>query len=246
MGWLAFHAQSLGTILEAMDYDVLIVGAGFAGAEAAYALARRGVRVGLCTQSLDTVFLPFTPVMPPFPEGTLLAEVGFAGAKGWEIHARAKYKLEAEPNLHLFQSSATRLLLEGGRVGGVETWEGPQRRAGRVVLAVGSFIDPKLAIGKVVEAAGRLSEAAYPDLYQDLLAHGFRFVERKAEVPPLEGTPGYSVTFKVLAPEEWEVETFRLARLEGLYGLGLCVLGEGTYARMCEEGLRLAAGWAKG
>ncbi|PZA06295.1 MULTISPECIES: FAD-dependent oxidoreductase [unclassified Meiothermus] len=226
-----------------MDYDVLIVGAGFAGAEAAYALARRGVRVGLCTQSLDTVFLPFTPVMPPFPPGTLLAEVGFAGAKGWEIHARAKYKLEAEPKLHLFQSSVTRLVLEGGRVIGVETWEGPQRRAERVVLAVGSFLEPRLTLGGVVEEAGRLSEAAYPDLYQDLLSQGFGFVERKAEVPPQGGTPGYSVAFKVFAPGEWEAKTFRLTRLEGLYGLGLCVLGEGTYARMCEEGLRLAKGF---
>ncbi|HEU4742710.1 MAG TPA: tRNA uridine 5-carboxymethylaminomethyl modification protein GidA, partial [Meiothermus sp.] len=104
-----------------------------------------------------------------------------------------------------------------------------------------SFIDPKLAIGSVVEEAGRLSEAAYPDLYQDLLAHGFRFVERKAEVPAQGGTPGYSLTFQVFAPGEWEAETFRLARLEGLYGLGLCVRGEGTYAQMSEEGLRLAA-----
>lgn len=224
-----------------MDYDVLIVGAGLAGSEAAYALAKRGVRVGLCTQSLDTVFLPFTPIRPPFPQGSLLAEVGFEEAKGWEIHSRAKYKLEAEPHLHLFQSSATRLLLEDQQVVGVETWEGPRHRAGRVVLAVGSFIDPKLTIGTVVEEAGRLSEAAYPDLYQDLLAHGFRFVERKAEVPAQGGTPGYSVIFKVFAPGEWEAETFRLARLGGLYGLGLCVLGEGTYAEMAEEGLRLAA-----
>ena len=229
-----------------MDYDVLIVGAGLAGSGAAYALAKKGVRVGLCTQSLDTVFLPFTPVEPPFPEGSLLAEVGFAGAKGWEIHARAKYKLEAEPHLHLFQSSATRLVREGQRVVGVETWEGPRRKAGRVVLAVGSFLEPKLAIGSVVEEAGRLSEAAYPDLYQDLLTQGFQFVERKAEVLAQGGTPGYRVAFKVFAPGEWEPETFKLARLEGLYGLGLCVLGEGTYARMCEEGLRLAASWAKG
>ncbi|MER3480611.1 MAG: tRNA uridine 5-carboxymethylaminomethyl modification protein GidA [Meiothermus sp.] len=224
-----------------MDYDVLIVGAGLAGCEAAYALAKKGVRVGLCTQSLDTVFLPFTPVEPRFPQGSLLAEVGLAGAKGWEIHARAKYKLEAEPHLHLFQSSATRLLCEGRRVVGVETWEGPRRRAGRVVLAVGSFLEPRLAIGSAVEEAGRLSEAAYPDLYQDLLAHGFRFVEGEAEVPPQGGTPGYRVVFKAFAPGEWEPGTFRLARLEGLYGLGLCVLGQGTYAQMSQEGLRLAS-----
>lgn len=223
-----------------MEYQVLIVGAGFAGSEAAYALARQGVRVGLLTQSLDTVYLPFTPLEEPGPEGSLMAEVGAAGMKGWELHARAKYRLEAQPHLHLFQSSATRLLLEGPRVVGVETWEGPKRRAERVVLALGSFLEPRLAIGGVVEEAGRLSEAAYPDLYHDLCIWGFDFVEEEAEVPAQGGTPGYSVRYKHFAPGEWDPQTFRLRRLEGLYGLGLCVLGQGTYARMASEGLRLA------
>jgi choline dehydrogenase-like flavoprotein len=48
-----------------VHYDVLIVGAGFAGAEAAYALANKGLRVGLLTTSLDSVYLPFTPIRAP-------------------------------------------------------------------------------------------------------------------------------------------------------------------------------------
>jgi tRNA U34 5-carboxymethylaminomethyl modifying enzyme MnmG/GidA len=227
-----------------MDYRVLIVGGGFSGAEAAYALARRGVRVGLLTQSLDTVYLPFTPLSEPGPEGSLMAEVGTVGMKGWELHAKAKYRLEAQPQLHLFQSSATRLVLEGPRVVGVETWEGPRRTASRVVLALGSFLMPQLAIGGVVEEAGRLSEAAYPDLYENLLALGFSFVDQRAEVGARDGTPGYSVRYKCFAPAEWEAQSFRLRRLEGLYGLGLCVLGQGTYAQMASEGLRLAKNFA--
>lgn len=227
-----------------MEYDLLVVGAGFAGAEAAYALAKRGVRVGLCTQSLDTVFLPFTPVGPPFPPGSLLEEVGFAGAKGWELHARAKYRLEATPALHLFQSSVTALWLEGGRVGGVYTWEGPVRKAKAVALAVGSFLNPQLFIGGVTEEAGRLSEAAYPDLYQDLLAHGFAFVQSQAQVTAQEGSLGYKVVFEHFAAQEWQMQNFRLSRLEGLYGLGLCVLGTGDYAQMTQEGLRFAQNFA--
>ncbi len=222
-----------------MEYDVLIVGAGFSGAEAAYALARRGARVGLMTQSLDTVYLPFTPVPGPAPEGTLLAQVWEEGLAPWELHRRAKYALEAERDIHLFQSSATRLLVEAGRVVGVATWEGPRRLAGRVVLAVGSFLDPKLHVGAVVEAAGRLAEAAYPDLYEDLVRHGFAFVTREEAVAAQEGQPAYRVTYAAFAPEEWRRADFRLVRLEALYGVGLCVLGRGTYAEMALEGRRL-------
>ena len=228
-----------------MDYDLLMIGAGFAGSEAAYALAKKGVRVGLLTQSLDSVFLPFTPIAKPFPEESLLAEVGEEGLGGWELHARAKYKLEAQPHLHLVQSSVTRLMVEGSSVVGAETWEGPTKRALKVVLALGSFLDPKLYIGNVAEEAGRLSEVAYPDLYQHLLGLGFQFVQHQAEVPAQSGTPGYRVEYKAFAFGEWESDTFRLTRLENLYALGLCVMGTGSYGQMSQEGLRLAASLAK-
>ncbi len=227
-------------MMKPVDYDVLIVGAGFAGAEAAYALAKKGLRVGLVTTSLDTAFLPFTPVFSPFPPGSLLAEVGQDGLKGWELHSRAKYRLECQPQIHLLQLSVTRLLLEGQRVVGIESWEGPRKTAPRVVLAVGSFLCPQLFIGDVVEEAGRLSEVAYPDLFQHLQSLGFAFSPAEATVAEQGGTPGYRVVYQVFAQGEWNPRTFRLGRLEGLYGVGLCVLGQGTYAQMAMEGMRLA------
>jgi tRNA U34 5-carboxymethylaminomethyl modifying enzyme MnmG/GidA len=223
-----------------MNYDVLIVGAGFAGSEAAYALAQKGVRVGLVTTSLDSVYLPFTPIQGPFPQGSLLALVGEEGLGGWELHRRAKYRLENHPQIHLLQLSVTRLMLEGPAVMGIESWEGPRKTAHKVVLAVGSFLNPRLSIGCVTEEAGRLSEVAYPDLYQHLVQLGFKFTSQCAEVPEQDGTPGYRVEYEVFAEEEWESSTMRLARVEGLYGVGLCVLGQGTYAQMAQEGLRLA------
>jgi tRNA U34 5-carboxymethylaminomethyl modifying enzyme MnmG/GidA len=223
-----------------VDYDVLIVGAGFAGCEAAYALAMKGRRVGLVTTSLDSVFLPFTPIQAPFPQGSLLAEVGEDGLKGWALHSRAKYKLENHSRIHLLQLSVTRLQLEGQAAVGIESWEGPRKTAATVVLAVGSFLGPKLYLGSMAEEAGRLSEVAYPDLYQHLRQLGFAFTTQQAEVAERDGTPGYRVEYRVFAEAEWDSASFRLHRLEGLYGLGLCVLGQGTYARMAEEGLRLA------
>ena len=44
-------------------YDVIVVGAGHAGCEAAFAAARLGVSVGVCTLSLDTVaHMPCNPL----------------------------------------------------------------------------------------------------------------------------------------------------------------------------------------
>lgn len=223
-----------------MNYDVLIVGAGFAGSEAAYALAQKGVRVGLVTTSLDSVYLPFTPIRGPFPQGSLLALVGEEGLGGWELHRRAKYRLENHPQIYLLQLSVTRLMLEGSAVVGIESWEGPRKTAPKVVLAVGSFLNPRLLIGQVTEAAGRLSEVAYPELYQHLVQLGFEFTLQCAEVPERDGTPTYRVEYQVFADGEWDAPSFRLHRLEGLFGLGLCVLGYGTYAQMAQEGLRLA------
>ncbi len=222
-------------------FDVLVVGAGFAGSEAAFALARGGLRVGLMTQSLDALFLPITPVAEAPRPGTLFAEVYDEGLPPFLLHTRAKWRLEAlAPSLHLFQATAVKLLAEGGRAVGVETWEGPSYRAARVVLAVGTFLGARLRVGALEEPAGRLGEAAYDDLFEDLKAKGFAFEPARQTAPPFKGAPGYEVRFWRFAPAEWDRETFRLRRLDGLYAVGACTTGGTAYARESEDGLRLA------
>ncbi len=222
-------------------FDVLVVGAGFAGSEAAYALAQSGKRVGLMTQSLDALFLPVTEVTDPPRPGTLFAEVFEVGLPPFLLHARAKWRLEAlAPALHLFQATAVRLVVEGDRAVGVESWEGPSYRAERVVLAVGTFLGARLSVGALEERAGRLGEAAYDDLFEDLKARGFAFTPAEQAAPPYKGAPGYRVRFYRFADDEWERATFRLPRLEGLYAVGACTTGGTRYAHESEDGLRLA------
>ncbi len=223
-----------------MDYDIIIVGAGFSGSETAYVLAKAGWRVGLITQSLDSVFLPFGQVSPPFPQGSLLAVVGSEGLKGWELHSKAKYHLESLPNLHLLQLSVSSLVVEDGSAIGVSSWEGLTKTAAKIVLAVGSFVAPVLTIGTVEENAGRLSEVAYIDLFENLKSLGFGFERLEREVLVQADTLGYSVEFSHFAKDEWTEANFELGRLKNLYGLGLCVKPLGDYAEMSSEGQRFA------
>src|SRR5262245_61267778 len=61
-------------------FDVLVIGAGHAGCEAAYAAARLGVRVGLCSLSGDTVaHMPCNPAIGGTAKGHLVREIDALG-----------------------------------------------------------------------------------------------------------------------------------------------------------------------
>ena len=61
-------------------FDVIVIGAGHAGCEAAYAAARLGVHVGLCTLSTDTVaHMPCNPAVGGTAKGHLVREIDALG-----------------------------------------------------------------------------------------------------------------------------------------------------------------------
>ena len=70
-------------------FDVIVIGAGHAGCEAAWAAARLGCRVGLCTLSADTVALmPCNPAVGGTAKGHLVREIdALGGLMGHAIDA---------------------------------------------------------------------------------------------------------------------------------------------------------------
>lgn len=72
-----------------MRFDVIVIGAGHAGVEAAHAAARLGCHVGLCTLSRDTVaHMPCNPAVGGTAKGHLVREIdALGGLMGMAIDA---------------------------------------------------------------------------------------------------------------------------------------------------------------
>ncbi|GGJ42074.1 FAD-dependent oxidoreductase [Deinococcus roseus] len=221
-------------------YDVAVVGAGLAGSELAHHLAQKGLDVLLVTQSLDSVGNLFHPTVDTtFPASSLMQlslEKSLPDRSLWVFHRNVKQTLELAPGIHLLQSCVT--ALHKAEVFHLSTWEGPERLARKVVLAVGSFLDAQLTIGNITEESGRLSEIAYSFLHQDLLGQGFEFSTATQQAPETGEAVPYSVRFQAL--KQTELEGFQLKRIPDLYALGRCTEGEHTYQSVVQDALRLA------
>src|SRR5438105_12950266 len=142
------------------SFEVIIVGGGHAGTEAALASARTGRRTLLLTHSIETLGqMSCNPSIGGIGKGHLVKEVDalggamaiatdeagiqfriLNGSKGAAVRAtRAqadrllykqaiRHRLEAQPNLRLFQQSVDDLLIEGERVVGAVTQVGSRFR----------------------------------------------------------------------------------------------------------------------
>ncbi|HEV8587598.1 MAG TPA: tRNA uridine-5-carboxymethylaminomethyl(34) synthesis enzyme MnmG, partial [Pyrinomonadaceae bacterium] len=92
--------------------------------------------------------------------------------------------LEATPNLSLRQGLVTDLLVEDGRILGVELQDARRLAAKAVIVATGTFLNGKIHTGRKTYAGGRTGEPASTELPASLRRLGFPVGRLKTGTPP--------------------------------------------------------------
>jgi tRNA uridine 5-carboxymethylaminomethyl modification enzyme len=200
----------------ATPFDVVVVGAGHAGIEAALAAARMGCATAMLTLNLDHIGqMSCNPAIGGIGKGHLVKEIDALGGemaraidetgiqfrqlntrKGPAVRAsraqadkrryrdRMKTRLEAAPSLTVYQASVVALLIEDGRVVGVETELGETILTQRVILTTGTFLNGLIHVGLRSSAAGRAGDFAARGLSEQLASLGFRVGRLKTGTCP--------------------------------------------------------------
>jgi tRNA uridine 5-carboxymethylaminomethyl modification enzyme len=95
-----------------------------------------------------------------------------------------KRVVERTPNLDVRQSQATRLLVEGARVAGVEDAVGVRYRSRTVIVTAGTFLRGLIHVGLRRQPAGRAGEFAALDLSESLRGLGLDLGRLKTGTSP--------------------------------------------------------------
>ena len=195
-------------------HDVLVIGAGHAGCEAATAAARRGARVGLLTfRREDAGQMSCNPSIGGVGKGHLVRELDvFDGlmaraADRAAIHRRmlnrskgpAVWGPRVQADRNLYREAVRGLLKESGVDLIVAEAFGIVVRGGRVagletsvgllpcravVIATGTFLDARMFVGREVSAGGRRGERASVPLAGQVREIGLGFGRLKTGTPP--------------------------------------------------------------
>jgi tRNA uridine 5-carboxymethylaminomethyl modification enzyme len=191
-------------------YDVIVVGGGHAGSEAAAAAANMGSHTLLVTMNLQNIAqMSCNPAMGGIAKGQIVREIdalgGYSGivsdtsaiqfkmlnkSKGpamWSPRVqsdRMRFAEEQTNNLDFYQEMVTGLVIEGGEVKGVKTSLGLEIKAKTVVLTNGTFLNGLIHIGDKNFGGGRAGEKAATGITEQLVDLGFESGRMKTGTPP--------------------------------------------------------------
>ena len=190
--------------------DIVVVGAGHAGCEAALAGARLGFDTVMFTVSVDSIALmPCNPNIGGSSKGHLVRENDALGgemgknvdktfiqskmlnkSKGPAVHSlraqadkqaysnEMRKTLENQENLTIRQGEVTKLLVEDGKITGVQLYSGAVYHCKAVILCTGTYLKARCIYGDVSDYTGPngLQAANYlTDSLKELGIEIFRF-----------------------------------------------------------------------
>lgn len=201
-------------------YQIIVVGGGHAGIEAALASARIGCRTLLITMNLDTIgLMSCNPAVGGLGKGQLVKEIDALGGemaravdataiqfrllntkKGPAVRStraqvdRQMYRwymkkvVENESNLELKQAMVEKLLVEKGKIRGVQTNLNEVYLAECVIITPGTFLNGLIHIGLINFPGGRIADFSSQKLAESIRELGFRMGRFKTGTcPRLDG-----------------------------------------------------------
>ncbi|MEK6693717.1 MAG: tRNA uridine-5-carboxymethylaminomethyl(34) synthesis enzyme MnmG [Nitrospirota bacterium] len=198
------------------EYDIIVVGAGHAGCEAALASARMGCSVAIFTMNLDNIALmSCNPAIGGLAKSHIVKEIDALGgemarntdragiqfkvlnkSKGpavWALRVQCdrqlyrlsmKAVLESQNNIDIKQGMVEKVIVEDGKVKGIETNLGIRFRSKALILTTGTFLRGLIHIGLTSIPAGRAGEFPSTGLSVCLEELGFKLGRLKTGTPP--------------------------------------------------------------
>ena len=207
---------SANSVWENKDkYDVVVIGAGHAGCEAALATARLGFQTLVFTVIVDSIaMMPCNPNIGGSSKGHLVRELDALGgemgkvidrtfiqskmlnkSKGPAVHSlraqadKAVYSrtmrrvLEAQENLEIKQGEVANLLVEDGKITGVQTFSGATYHCKAVIICSGTYLKARCIYGDVSQYTGPNGLQAANHLTDCLKELGIKMYRFKTGTP---------------------------------------------------------------